>query len=163
MKHLFTLVFTLSIVINLEGRSSISQYFSFSEEFSTQESSPELVMEETISATGSSFDNISFTEGFSNQDSNIGSSEDNKLNSLQLKVYPNPTTDFIRVRCETKLQSELIVEIYDLVGRRIIRKKSDNSENNMQIDMQSFQRSAYLLKAYTSDGKYSRTLRIVKY
>ncbi len=96
-------------------------------------------------------------------DMTVATDETFKLSDFRLKVYPNPATDFIRVEWETTDPSEFIVELYDLVGRRIIRKKSEYPENSVQIQMQSLKRSAYLLKVYTSDSKYSRTLRIVKY
>lgn len=82
---------------------------------------------------------------------------------LSLKVYPNPATDYIRVEWEAGKQIEVHAELYDLVGRRISRYQSDNQQSRIQIDLQDIQRSAYLLKVYTNDRKYSRTFRIVKH
>jgi hypothetical protein len=82
---------------------------------------------------------------------------------LNLKVYPNPAIDFIRVEWHTARNIEIHAELYDLFGRRISQDKADDSANHIQIDIRSFQRSAYLLKVFTSDGKFSRTYRIVKY
>jgi hypothetical protein len=81
---------------------------------------------------------------------------------FQVKVYPNPATDFIRVEWRTDVQTEVNVELYDLVGRMVTQRRSDNQVNNIRIDMEPFQKSAYLVKIYTSDGEYSRTFRIVK-
>jgi hypothetical protein len=82
---------------------------------------------------------------------------------IQVKVYPNPATDYIRVEWETDSTPEVHVELYDLVGRRISRRKSEESINRIHLDLTSFQRSAYLLKVFTADGKYSRTYRVVKH
>jgi len=82
---------------------------------------------------------------------------------LKVRVYPNPATDFIRVEWSVATDTEVHVEIYDLVGTRISQNKSDNSVNHIRINLESFQRSAYLLKVFSGDGSYSRTYRIVKY
>jgi ABC-type metal ion transport system substrate-binding protein len=82
---------------------------------------------------------------------------------LKVRVYPNPATDFVRVEWEAGSRKGIHVELFDLVGRKISQKKSDESLNHIQIDMKSFQRSAYLLKVYTENGDYSRTYRIIKH
>ncbi len=95
-------------------------------------------------------------------DLTVGSSERFGKPGFQVKVYPNPATDFIRVEWETDKQTEIHVELYDLVGRRVAQERSDNQVNHIRIDMEPFQKSAYLLKIYTNDREYSRTFRIVK-
>lgn len=80
-----------------------------------------------------------------------------------LKVYPNPATDFIRIEWKKVNGMEIHAELYDLFGRRISRKKADNSSGHMEIDIRMLQRSAYLLKVFSMDGKFSRTFRVVKY
>lgn len=82
---------------------------------------------------------------------------------LRLRVFPNPATDFIRIEWQLALDMEIHAELYDLFGRRVSQVKAGESDNHIQIDLQSFQRSAYLLKVFTPDGKFSRTYRIVKH
>ena len=84
------------------------------------------------------------------------------ISDLKVKIYPNPATDYIRVEWETEKKLEVYVELYDLVGRRVSQKKSEESINRIHMDLKSFQRSAYLLKVFTADGKYTRTYRVVK-
>lgn len=86
-----------------------------------------------------------------------------RIPGLSFKVYPNPATDYIRVEWEAGKHIEVYAEIYDLVGRRISRHQSDSQQNRIQIELQDLQRSAYLLKVYTNDRKYSRTFRVVKH
>ena len=84
------------------------------------------------------------------------------ISDLKVKIYPNPATDYIRVEWETEKKLEVYVELYDLVGRRVSQKKSEESINRIHMDLKSLQRSAYLLKVFTADGKYTRTYRVVK-
>jgi hypothetical protein len=85
------------------------------------------------------------------------------VKDLNMKVFPNPATDFIRIEWNASGHVEIHAELYDLFGRRISQEKADDSASHLNIDLRSFQRSAYLLKVYTADGKFSRTWRIVKY
>jgi hypothetical protein len=133
MKYTFTLLLILSLCIKLSGQTATPQATETPVQVSAQ---PELA----VSSTGSS-----------------------GLPELRVKIYPNPATDFIRVEWETDKTLEVHVELYDLVGRRISRRKSEESINRIHIDLKSFQRSAYLLKVFTADGKYSRTYRVVKH
>jgi hypothetical protein len=138
MKHFYTLLFFLSFCIHLAG-----QAVSFPEVSIQSSNDPviagELPQQETA-----------MTEG-------------NGLQDLELKVFPNPATDFIRVEWQTNRLLEMHVELYDLFGRRLSLEKTDDSGNHIQIDIQSLQRSAYLLKVFTSDGQFSKTFRVVKY
>jgi hypothetical protein len=85
------------------------------------------------------------------------------LSAGNIKVYPNPAADFIRIEWQKGNGMEMHAELYDLFGRRLSRKKAGNSSGYMEIDITLLPRSAYLLKVFSPDGKYSRTIRVVKY
>lgn len=97
------------------------------------------------------------------QSEDIASVQDENREETKVKVFPNPATDFIRIEWQTAEQPEMNAELYDLFGRRISQAKSGDSGNHIQIDISTFQRSAYLLKIFTPDGKFSKTYRIVKH
>jgi hypothetical protein len=82
---------------------------------------------------------------------------------LRFRVFPNPATDFIRIEWQAGLEIELHAELYDLRGTRVSQVKAEETDNHIRIDIQSLQRSAYLLKIFTPDGKFSRTYRVVKH
>lgn len=163
MKHTITLLIILSLCFRLTGQSLSPQVIASVGGFSTYESgSLSWTMGETFVATHSAAD-FFLTQGFHQPDFMLVSAESITLPEFRIKVYPNPAIDFIRVEWETDTRVEMHAELYDLVGRRVSQQKSDQSVNMIQIDLQSFQRSAYLLKVFTRDGKFSRTYRIVKY
>jgi hypothetical protein len=82
---------------------------------------------------------------------------------VRFRVFPNPATDFIRIEWQAGLAIELHAELYDLRGTRVSQVTAEESDNHIRIDIQSLQRSAYLLKLFTPDGKFSKTYRIVKH
>ena len=172
MKHVFTILIILILgsapVLQAQSaQASLSPQViaSMGGFFSNEAGSLSWTMGETVIATHTSAANdLYLTHGFQQPTYFLDvSAEKIKLPDFRVKVYPNPATDFIRVEWETETQKEVIVELYDLIGRRVSQKKSDDSANHIQINMQSLQRSAYLLKVYTKDRKYSRTYRVVKY
>ena len=140
MKQIITIIFFLCLCISLKAYSLSSQPAA------------------SMGISGNVFDGQpSLQPGLT-----VGSSERLGKPGFQVKVYPNPATDFIRVEWGTDIQTEVHVELYDLVGRRVARERSDNQVNHIRINMEPFQKSAYLLKIYTTDGEYSRTFRIIK-
>ncbi len=82
---------------------------------------------------------------------------------LSFRVFPNPATDFIRIEWPAAQDLEIHAEIYDLFGRRLIQAKAEESDNHIRIDIQSLQTSAYLLKIFAPDSKFSKTYRVVKH
>lgn len=132
MKHIFTIIFISIICIRL---SALPVLQPSAATFAQDPEKPELA---------------------------VASPAVTNISDMKVKIYPNPATDYIRVEWETEKDLEIYVELYDLVGRRVSQKKSEESINRIHLDLKSFQRSAYLLKVFTADGKYTRTYRVVK-
>ncbi len=162
MKQTITIILILCLGISFKVYSLPPQLIAYMDVFIYNDTgSPGWTSGETFASTHPS-DDIFSEQAFTQPDMAVVSSERSGLPGFQVKVYPNPATDFIRVEWETDKQTEVHVELYDLVGRRVAQRRSDNQVNHIRIDMEPFQKSAYLLKIYTNDGEYSRTFRIVK-
>lgn len=71
------------------------------------------------------------------------------------QIYPNPTNGALHI---SGIQEEVSVEIFDLLGRKVM--SIDNVNNNQEFDVQSFSSGVYLVKV---KGKHSRfTKKIIK-
>ncbi len=162
MKQTIAIIFFLCLGISLKTYSLSPQPAASMGIFGYNDTGlPDWYLEETFASVNLS-DNVFEEQPLLQPDLTVGSSERFGKPGFQVKVYPNPATDFIRIEWETDKQTEVHVELYDLVGRRVTQRRSDNQVNHIRIDMEPFQKSAYLLKIYTNDGEYSRTFRIVK-
>jgi hypothetical protein len=64
---------------------------------------------------------------------------------INIKVFPNPVTDFISVENDISDKNE--VAIYDLSGKLLI-----NSETYERIDVRHFKPGSYILKVKSSNG-----------
>lgn len=134
MKNKFTLIFIFCVILWINGQPAFAE---------------RVVPDELISIADIQYDNPG--------------NEETDSSDLKIKVYPNPATDYIRIEWPAIESTEMHAELYDLFGRRISRTKSDGSSSHIQMDLQTFQRSAYLLKVFSGDRKFSRTYRIIKH
>jgi hypothetical protein len=80
--------------------------------------------------------------------------EDNTKN-IELKFYPNPTTDYFNIISETMIQS---IELYDVSGRLIRTSLVNDFETKQNVS--NLTNGVYLLKIKTQKGEI--TGKIVK-
>ena len=78
------------------------------------------------------------------------------INDSKIKVYPNPTSDFLFIdNFEKQIQK---IEFFDLQGRLI--KTINENKDKYQIDIFNLQSATYLVKLSTETN--SETIRFVK-
>lgn len=70
----------------------------------------------------------------------------NEIEKEQVKIYPNPTTDFIFFKLNSKTKLET-VEIYDLSGKSVAQKNISEEK----LDLRFLQQGIYILKFKNSD------------
>jgi hypothetical protein len=84
------------------------------------------------------------------------SNNDFYVNDSKVKVYPNPTHDFLFIdTIEKQIQK---IEIFDLQGRLI--KTINENKNKYQIDISNLQSATYLVKLSTQTE--TQTVKFVK-
>lgn len=90
-----------------------------------------------------------FFSKFENSDDNLSALKD----KLQLKIYPNPTTNFIKVESSETVEQ---LEILNLQGAsiRVIQYPSD------KIDLSNLQSGCYYIKVKTSKGSFVKKFLI---
>jgi hypothetical protein len=80
---------------------------------------------------------------------------DENIKNIELKIYPNPTTDYFNLASDSKIQS---IEIYDASGR-LIRTSLVNDFETKQ-DIMPLNKGTYILKIKTENGEV--TGKIIK-
>lgn len=71
-----------------------------------------------------------------------------KIDGLVLRIYPNPTSDFVMIESKFKVNS---VEIYDISGK----KTNINKVNSNKVDVRSLTPGMYIIKMKTDIGEIS--------
>ena len=90
----------------------------------------------------------------------ISGLEEAKEISLNFSAYPNPASDYIRLKAENYKSGNLTYQLLDLSGKVLESKKLDKSETI--IHMNNFASSSYFLKVIL-DKKEIKTFKIIKY
>jgi hypothetical protein len=67
-------------------------------------------------------------------------------NTLQFKVYPNPSSDLIAIQMNGLVRNKLGVEMYDMAGKLIRRSHINPGQTLTYFDIQTVYEGTYLLK-----------------
>lgn len=79
--------------------------------------------------------------------------------SLQMVVYPNPTSSFVNLKIGKYTSEKLTYELFDLNGRQIYGQKISNPET--KIEMENLASAIYFLKV-SDENKPLKTFKIIK-
>jgi hypothetical protein len=83
-------------------------------------------------------------------------SESGKQETSHIHIYPNPTTDFIRINTESVISR---LSIFDISGRLVFENNAYSSDS--KIDLGKFQNGIYTIKVLT-DASVSTAIFIKK-
>jgi|WetSurMetagenome_2_1015567.scaffolds.fasta_scaffold657060_1 hypothetical protein len=78
---------------------------------------------------------------------------------LDIAAYPNPATDFLRLRIENYEIDDLTYQLFDIYGNAILIKKIEGNETN--ISLQTLLPATYILKI-SLGNKVAKTFKIIK-
>lgn len=88
---------------------------------------------------------------------------DNFADGKMFAVYPNPAMDELNIEAIGTLTSPVHIEMYDLLGKRILLRKEENLDNDLvQLNLGSFDAGIYLLKITDSQTGASLTKKIIR-
>jgi hypothetical protein len=79
--------------------------------------------------------------------------------SLEIEVYPNPATDFVKLKIKNYEVENLRYQLYDINGSLLKDNKVEANETS--IPMQNLLPSAYFLKV-SDNNKVIKTFKIIK-
>ena len=78
-----------------------------------------------------------------------------------LKIYPNPTTDFLRIETP-ELKGDVQLTLYNSLGKRVLSlMKSPGVSETMSLDLRLYTKGIYLLELTSDQGTISQ--RVVRY
>lgn len=87
----------------------------------------------------------------------VGISE-NIMKDATIKIYPNPTSDFLTVWFENPLNTEVYPTIYDQLGNQVLDIKFISvNQNKMNIDISKMAQGSYYLNMNIDNETVTRT------
>ncbi len=73
------------------------------------------------------------------------------LNSMtKVRLFPNPAVDFIRIDMGKRMESPVLVQIYDLLGNKILEQTYGESE--MEIDVHNLEKQQYIIRGVNREN-----------
>ncbi len=76
-----------------------------------------------------------------------------EISELNIKIYPNPVINVLKIDIPEATDRKYLVSIYDLVGKSIINKVYNNN-GQININMTDFQNGFYLLKLKSGEKNF---------
>ncbi len=84
---------------------------------------------------------------------------DVKAISLELSVYPNPTTDILHLQIASSFSDALSYQLFDLQGNILV--SNSITDSTTPISLHAFASSTYFLKVFNSKGEI-KSFKILK-
>jgi hypothetical protein len=116
---------------------------------------------EVITSTFISGNSI-LTQGFQQNNYVVIAINEFSDNPFKIDVYPNPSSRFINIQWANIEQMDLLFEIINNQGVCIIKKIINSSENQLEIDLNNFSNSTYILYVTPTNGDWVRYFKIIK-
>ena len=82
---------------------------------------------------------------------------------LDVKVYPNPTTELVNIQINHSTVDQVIVTVADLEGKEVYSGKYAGIANVIGINTSSYSTGAYLLMLKNTSNQVLGTYKIIKH
>lgn len=101
------------------------------------------------------------TQGFHQTQLTVTSIEENNPFSLDVGVFPNPTTQFLNVNISGE-HDPFVVALYDMNGRLVLENKIPKNQSSVQLDLSALAMAYYTLTISESEGDYFSAHKVCK-
>ncbi|MDC9724157.1 MAG: FG-GAP-like repeat-containing protein [Urechidicola sp.] len=107
-----------------------------------------------LSGTVDYFTNVSVNQSLTVQEGESLSVDE--FNDISIQVFPNPVKNQLNIQLKNANSENSIVELYDLLGKRVIVKSADSSI--IKIDVSNFSSGLYFLKCLVDNKTITRKI-----
>jgi photosystem II stability/assembly factor-like uncharacterized protein len=81
----------------------------------------------------------------------------NDLSESGMKIYPNPSSDFVIVEVRTAQREDLTLEVFDMVGRLVLNQNGSTNTAE-QLDLSTYRTGMYRVVARSASARYSGSI-----
>ncbi|MCB2195914.1 MAG: T9SS type A sorting domain-containing protein [Bacteroidetes bacterium] len=105
---------------------------------------------------------IILTQGFQQGYFEVTSVGEPLSNNFDLKVFPNPATEYVMVELQSDEIKDGIIQMYDMNGRLVYNEKFNVTQGPNRIELSDLSSSQYILKVSNSSGEVLQTFKLIK-
>ena len=106
--------------------------------------------------------NCILTQGFQQPFISVTGIKKLEDKNLEIKVFPNPASDFLNVRFIATEKIDLIIELIDLNGKVLLNEEIVTDQLIKQINFTHFKSGSYFLRIRKTDGQLLEIYKIQK-
>lgn len=78
----------------------------------------------------------------------------------EISIYPNPTNDILNFKFSKELNQETQIDIFNILGRKLISKEIDKNESQFLINISNFNKGIYIVRI--SNSEFKNHYKIIK-
>ncbi len=93
----------------------------------------------------------------------IENTQETDLSILDVKVFPNPTSELVNIKINYSKVDQVIVNITDLTGSEVFNEKYLGISNVIGINISSYAIGSYILNLKTIDNQILGSYKIIKH
>lgn len=105
---------------------------------------------------------IILTQGFQQGYFEITSIGDPLSDEFELKVYPNPASEYIWVDLKSNEIKSSLIEIYTMEGKLVYTENWEFANGANQIMLNGLNASQYILRVSDKNGRVLQTFKLIK-
>jgi len=81
-----------------------------------------------------------------------------KKNYFEFSLYPNPATNYIKIKFKSSLNTSIKIKILTISGKLVLEKNFSIfiGENEFRIDINNFDKGLYIVSIYLNNNLYSK-------
>lgn len=92
---------------------------------------------------------------------NVDSTLSNSLiKETIFSIYPNPSSGYLYIQSDNQLDSEVLISVFDIIGKEVFKSKYKNVDSNMNLDLNYLQSGIYMLRVDTVSKSFSKKIII---
>ncbi|NOR88490.1 MAG: T9SS type A sorting domain-containing protein [Bacteroidales bacterium] len=158
MKSLLTFILLFASLITYSQQISPEVIASGGDHFENNGVSLSWTIGEPVISTLES--DYTLTQGFHQDFYIITAIDETEMENISVNIFPNPTKDFINIEWKSQTNEKVDIQLLDMNGRVLQEKSFNTSSDGMKINLNSFERSNYLLRI--TNGHQIKTYKIIK-
>lgn len=104
-----------------------------------------------------------YTQGFLQPNISSRLEIQNYLLDFDIIISPNPVNSIFNIYINEKVDSQLLISLYDINGKLIKKISSFNNDTILEINVIELSSGIYVLKVTDTEGSFLETHKIIKY
>ena len=81
---------------------------------------------------------------------------------FEVTLYPNPATDLVKLTIKGNEDFDLMINLYDAIGRELLTNKVVAGVTEKSIDMSVYRPGIYFVKISQTNGEGLKTIQVAK-